>query len=99
MKAPRVKFLTKIYHANIKTDNGDICLPFNAGQCGEAECYCTAWSPANSAGHIFRGITEILSDPWYDGYWNMDVMEMLKNDKKKYLALAREWTEKYAMND
>ncbi|KNZ75469.1 Ubiquitin-conjugating enzyme E2 4, partial [Termitomyces sp. J132] len=81
-KAPSVTFKTKIYHPGIN-EEGAICVPVLRDEVG----HC----------NLLAIIQEKLNNPSADDPFEPDVAAMLKNDKNRFLATAKEWTKKYAL--
>jgi peroxin-4 len=60
-----LKFITKIFHPNVKFSTGEICLDILKAQ---------KWSPAWSLQSTSRAIVALLSDPAADRYFEDDVI-------------------------
>ena len=86
MAAPKVRFLTKIYHPNVDK-LGRICLDILADK----------WSPALQIRTVLLSIQALLSAPNPDDGLDVTVTKHWKDDEKAALAMAREWTQMYAM--
>jgi ubiquitin-conjugating enzyme E2 N len=85
MAPPEVFFRTKIYHPN--TDKiGRICL----------DVLKDKWSPALQIRTILLSVQALMSAPNPDDPLRENVAEHWKTDEQGALAMAREWTEKYA---
>ena len=85
MTAPKVRFLTRIYHPNIDR-LGRICL----------DVLKNNWSPALQIRTILLSIQALLSSPNPDDPLSNEVAEEWKGNNEKALQTAREWTALYA---
>eukprot|EP00484_Ammonia_sp_Unknown_P000713 CAMPEP_0197020452 /NCGR_PEP_ID=MMETSP1384-20130603/1230_1 /TAXON_ID=29189 /ORGANISM="Ammonia sp." /LENGTH=147 /DNA_ID=CAMNT_0042448077 /DNA_START=13 /DNA_END=456 /DNA_ORIENTATION=+ len=84
-KAPKCKFLTKIYHCNIN-DKGGICL----------DTLRDSWSPAIKIQQLLLMIQSLLTDPNVESPLVPDIARLYNENKAKHDQTAREWTQKYA---
>ncbi|GLB35395.1 putative ubiquitin-conjugating enzyme [Lyophyllum shimeji] len=85
-KAPVVTFKTKIYHPGIN-DEGAICVPILRDE----------WKPSVTLSTVLAVIQEKVNNPSPDDPFEPDIAAILKDDKSKFLATAKEYTKKYAM--
>jgi ubiquitin-conjugating enzyme E2 D/E len=85
-KAPSVTFLTKIYHPGIN-EEGHICVPILRDE----------WKPSVTLSTVLVVIQEKVNNPSPDDPFEPEIAALLKNDKAKFLATAKEYTKKYAM--
>ena len=85
MAAPKVRFLTKIYHPNIDS-LGRICLDILKDK----------WSPALQIRTVLISIQALLSAPNPDDPLSEKVASAWKEDEATALKTAKEYTEKYA---
>jgi ubiquitin-conjugating enzyme E2 D len=86
-KAPKVKFITKIYHPNINI-SGSICLDILQNN----------WSPALTVSKTLLSISSLLTDPNPDDPLVGDIAKLYKENITEYKKVAREWTKKYSMD-
>lgn len=84
-RSPKVAFRTKVFHPNINS-NGTICPAMFV----ESFPYLTI-------SKVLLIISALLADPVIDDPLVPEIAYMYKTDKKKYEAIARSWTQKYAM--
>lgn len=107
MVAPKVRFLTKIFHPNVDKV-GRICLDILKDK----------WSPALQIRHVLLSIQALMSTPnpgtfivfsplgflcylkclpTADDALANDIAEIWKSNQEEALATAREWTKKFAV--
>lgn len=85
MSAPKVRFITKIYHPNIDR-LGRICLDILKDK----------WSPALQIRTVLLSIQALLSAPNPDDPLANDVAELWKVNEIEAIRNAKEWTRMYA---
>jgi len=85
MAAPKVRFMTKIYHPNIDK-LGRICLDILKDK----------WSPALQIRTVLLSIQALLSAPNPDDPLANDVAEQWKHNEALALETAKAWTRLYA---
>jgi len=85
-KPPKVKFLTKIYHPNVKSD-GSFCTDILTTE---------GWSPQLKLQQVFQTIYDLLSEPNPDNPLEADIAQQFKTDRAAFNKTAKEWTKKYA---
>lgn len=88
MAAPKVRFMTKIYHPNVDK-LGRICLDILKDK----------WSPALQIRTVLISIQALMSAPNPDDPLANDVAELWKSNEELALKKAREMTRSHAMNN
>ncbi|OWF48757.1 ubiquitin-conjugating enzyme E2 N [Mizuhopecten yessoensis] len=86
MSAPKVRFLTKIYHPNIDK-LGRICLDILKDK----------WSPALQIRTVLLSIQALLSAPNPDDPLANEVADAWKSDESQAIETAKAWTQKHAI--
>ncbi|EWC74387.1 hypothetical protein C923_04935 [Plasmodium falciparum UGT5.1] len=76
---PKIKFNTKIWHPNISSQTGAICLDVLKNE----------WSPALTIRTALLSIQALLSDPQPDDPQDAEVAKMYKENYSLYLKTAR----------
>lgn len=88
MSAPKVRFVTKIYHPNIDK-LGRICLDILKDK----------WSPALQIRTVLLSIQALLSAPNPDDPLNNEVAEQWIRQESEAIRTAKEWTRMYASEE
>ncbi|KAG7397991.1 ubiquitin-conjugating enzyme E2 K [Phytophthora boehmeriae] len=83
---PQMRFLTKIWHPNISSQTGAICLDILKDQ----------WSPALTIKTALLSIQALLSAAEPTDPQDAEVAKMYLHDQEQFLNTARFWTESYA---
>lgn len=83
---PKMKFLTKIWHPNISSQTGAICLDILKDQ----------WSPALTIKTALLSLQALLCSPEPDDPQDAQVANMYKSDPDRFRQTAKFWTETYA---
>ncbi|CAM9126078.1 unnamed protein product [Phaeothamnion confervicola] len=86
-KAPKVKFVTRIYHPNVKTDSGEIC----------ADILNDNWGPTLNVTYVLNTIRQLLKEPHAEQPLEADIARQLAEDRKAFNATAAQWTANYAV--
>ena len=82
-----MKFLTKIYHPNVSSASGAICLDILKDK----------WSPALQIRTVLLSVQALLSAPNPDDPLATDVAKHYKEDETDAQRVSKEWTQKYAV--
>ncbi|KAL8250294.1 hypothetical protein R6Q59_033987 [Mikania micrantha] len=83
---PRMKFATKVWHPNISSQSGAICLDILKDQ----------WSPALTLKTALLSIQALLSAPEPDDPQDAVVAQQYLKDYQVFASTARYWTESFA---
>ncbi len=86
MEAPKIRFITKIYHPNIDK-LGRICLDILKDK----------WSPAIQIRSLLLSIQSLLSDPNYSDPLDPSIGQHFVNNINDAINIAKETTLKYAV--
>jgi ubiquitin-conjugating enzyme (huntingtin interacting protein 2) len=85
-KPPKMKFDTKIWHPNISSQTGAICLDILKNE----------WTPALTIRTALISLQALLCAPEPDDPQDAVVANMYKNDINMFNNKAAEWTNNYA---
>lgn len=101
MSAPKVRFLTKVYHPNIDK-LGRICLDILKGYSVLTSILIRngaidKWSPALQIRTVLLSIQALLGAPNPDDPLANDVAQSWKENEADAIGTAREWTRKFAV--
>merc|ERR1712071_149808 len=83
---PKMNFITKIWHPNISSQTGAICLDVLKDQ----------WSPALTIKTALLSLQALLCSPEPDDPQDAEVAKMYKNDIATFNQTAKFWTDTYA---
>ncbi|CAN0904219.1 Ubiquitin-conjugating enzyme E2 27 [Linum grandiflorum] len=83
---PRMKFVTKVWHPNISSQSGAICLDILKDQ----------WSPALTLKTALLSVQALLSAPEPDDPQDAVVAQQYLKDYQTFVGTARYWTETFA---
>ncbi|GME73221.1 unnamed protein product [Ambrosiozyma monospora] len=88
-KAPIMKFDTKIYHPNISSQTGAICL----------DILKDAWTPILTLKSSLISLQSLLQSPEPTDPQDAQVAKVYMSDPKKFAETAANWTKIYAPNE
>jgi len=84
-KPPKLKFVTKIYHPNVKSDGG-FC----------ADILSESWSPQLKISDVLNTVDKLMKDPNPENPLEPEIANQYKADRATFTKTAKEWTKKYA---
>lgn len=85
-RAPEARFVTRIYHPNIKSDDGSICT----------ELYQTNWGPTKNIRYVIELLLSTLINPSAEQGVEPEICQLFLNDHAAYSQNARNWVNQYA---
>ena len=85
-KPPKMKFDTKIWHPNISSQTGAICLDILKNE----------WTPALTIRTALISLQALLCAPEPDDPQDSVVAKQYKTDRELYNLTAKQWVEQYA---
>ena len=85
-RPPEMRFKTKIWHPNVSSQTGAICL----------DTLSTAWSPVLTLKSALMSLQSLLSSPEPKDPQDAEVAHMLISRPEEFAQVAREWAQKYA---
>ena len=80
-KCPVVKFITPIYHPNVKKDIGEICM----------EVFANNWAPTQNISDIIMKINSLLLCPLIESPLEPEIAQEYATDYKKWETSVREF--------
>lgn len=85
---PKVTFVTRIFHPNVDSKTGEICL----------DILKSDWSPAWGISAVCRAVVALLDDPNAESPLNCDAGNLIRSgDMLGFYSMARLYTREYAM--
>lgn len=87
LSPPIIKFRSKIFHPNVHSSTGEICLDILKNQ----------WTPAWTLLYVFKAILILLSNPEHSSPLNCDAGNLLRQkDHRGYCSMAYMYTKMLA---
>ncbi|TVY36205.1 Ubiquitin-conjugating enzyme E2 [Lachnellula occidentalis] len=85
-RPPAMSFTTKLWHPNVSSQTGAICL----------DTIGSAWSPVLTIKSALLSLQSLLSTPEPKDPQDAEVASMLMNNPDQFQRIARDWAIKYA---
>ena len=85
-KSPKIKFVTKIYHPNVKQDTGEICDQLIKEQ----------WKPAMPIRQVIITLVKLIENPDLESSIEPEIAKEMKENKKAFKAKAADYTKRFA---
>ncbi|KAI8642351.1 ubiquitin conjugating enzyme 1 [Parasitella parasitica] len=83
---PDIKFITRVFHPNVSSQTGAICL----------DVLKSNWSPAMTLRLILMSIQALLESPDPSSPQDFEVAEVFTSNKSAFLGKAEKWVSDYA---
>lgn len=83
---PQMRFITKIWHPNVSSQTGAICL----------DTLSTQWSPVLTLKSALISLQSLLSSPEPKDPQDAEVASMLIRRPEEFKHVARDWAQRYA---
>ena len=80
-KHPEVKFITPMYHPNIKKDTGEICM----------DVFANNWSPTQKVSDVIEKLASLLVSPSTDSPLESEINQEYVSDHKKWEKKVRDF--------
>ena len=87
-KPPKMKFDTKVWHPNVSSQTGAICLDILKDE----------WSPALTIRTALLSLQALMCSPEPDDPQDAQVAAQYKNNLAEFNVTAKQWTEQYAID-
>ncbi|KAI7869367.1 ubiquitin-conjugating enzyme/RWD-like protein [Spinellus fusiger] len=88
-KPPHMKFITSVYHPNISSQTGAICLDILKDN----------WTPIMTLKSSLLSLVLLLSSPVPEDPQDAEVAAHCKRDREDFNSTARYWTRVYAQKE
>ncbi|OAQ98664.1 hypothetical protein LLEC1_05027 [Akanthomyces lecanii] len=85
-KPPKMRFKTKIWHPNVSSQTGAICL----------DTLTTGWSPVQTIKTALLSLRMLLEFPNSKDPQDAEVAKMMNDQPERFALVAHEWAVKYA---
>jgi ubiquitin-protein ligase len=84
-KAPKLKFITKVYHPSVQLESGEVCQDV-VGQ----------WGPTLNAAHCLTVVYTMFQAPESDHPLEESIATQLREKPKEFEKMAKKYTKDYA---
>ena len=88
-KPPKMKFDTMVWHPNVSSQTGAICLDILKDE----------WSPALTIRTALISLQALMCSPEPDDPQDAQVAAQYKNNPTQFHATAKQWTEQHALDE
>ena len=85
-KPPQIKFTTRVFHPNISSQTGAICLNILKNE----------WTPSFSLGKVLLSLQQLLGEPIADDPQDAEVAKVFKSDYPTFCQYVKQWVTQYA---
>lgn len=85
-RPPDVKFSTKIYHVNVKREDGSVC----------ADIFQNNWAPTLNMRYVIESLISILAQPAPEHALESEIAAEMMADPGRFYQTAQEWVRNFA---
>mmetsp|Transcript_16253 Transcript_16253/g.32429 ORF Transcript_16253/g.32429 Transcript_16253/m.32429 type:complete len:148 (-) Transcript_16253:66-509(-) len=85
-KAPRVRFVTRVYHPNVKSDTGELC----------ADMITEHWSPTLNVRYIIETVRRFMVEPNVESPLEAEIARQFTEDRDAFNETCAKWVSDYA---
>eukprot|EP01108_Squamamoeba_japonica_P000726 TRINITY_DN1258_c0_g4_i1.p2 TRINITY_DN1258_c0_g4~~TRINITY_DN1258_c0_g4_i1.p2 ORF type:complete len:148 (-),score=33.74 TRINITY_DN1258_c0_g4_i1:66-509(-) len=85
-KPPKFKFITKVYHPNVKSEDGSICT----------DILGDGWSPQLKIHEVLLTLKSLMAEPNPENPLEPEIGNQFTSDRAAFDKTAKEWTKKHA---
>lgn len=85
-RPPEVKFRTKIYHVNVKKEDGSLC----------ADIFQNSWAPTLNMRFVLESVISILATPAPEHALEPEIAAEMLNNPSAFANKAQDWVRQYA---
>lgn len=89
LQPPRVRFITKVWHPNVSSISGDLCL----------DVLSHRWSSAMTINSTLLSIQTLLQNPVPRSPHDYDVATIMRQNTMRHIQIAKYWTQYFATKD